>query len=313
MVGKRCRLAHDHLMVFPLHPVLREGPFRGSLAVAENLVTPNQLRSGRFVRLVRDVYVPTGTVVTHELRCIAAAMIIPPTAAITGRSAATASGIPLAEAWDPVEVVVPEKERFVSARDLVVRRVVSSTVDATRHRDGLILAAPERMCFDLTVARRLEDAVAGVDAVLHRGLTDAAALSRFLTCSHERGVRHARRVLELSDERAESPPESVVRVLLVRDGLRPVPQCEIRDARGFVARVDLGFEEEKVGVEYEGRWHGVPQQVPLDRWRLNRIHAAGWRIVFVTAPQLRSDRAGIVDEVRTALLRSARLRALAAS
>jgi very-short-patch-repair endonuclease len=182
-----------------------------------------------------------------------------------------------------------------------------------RHRDGLVLAAPERMCFDLTLGRRLEDGVAGVDAVLHRGLTDTPALSRFLTGSHEQGVRHARRVLELSDGRAESPPESVVRVLLVRGGLRPVPQCEIRDAGGFVARVDLGFEEEKIGVEYEGRWHGAPQQVPLDRWRLNRIHAAGWRIVFVTAPQLRHDRAGILDEVHTALRRSARLRALAVS
>lgn len=244
-------------MALPIHPILREAPFRGSLAVAENLVTPNQLRSGRFIRLVRDVYVPTGTVITHELRCIAATLIIPPTAAITGRSAATAGGIPLAETWDPVEIVVPERERFVSARDLAVRRVVSSTVETTRHRDGLVLAAPERMCFDLTLGRRLEDGVAGVDAVLHRGLTDTPALSRF--------------------------------------------------------RVDLGFEEEKIGVEYEGRWHGAPQQVPLDRWRLNRIHAAGWRIVFVTAPQLRRDRAGILDEVHTALRRSARLRALAAS
>jgi len=40
-----------------------------------------------------------------------------------------------------------------------------------------------------------------------------------------------------------------------------------------------------VAVEYEGRRHG--QHVASDRARLNRLTAAGWRVVFVTAEDLR--------------------------
>ncbi|MGH4019693.1 MAG: hypothetical protein ACRDT0_10760 [Pseudonocardiaceae bacterium] len=53
-------------------------------------------------------------------------------------------------------------------------------------------------------------------------------------------------------------------------------------------------------------WHGQPQQVPRDRTRLNKLHAAGWHVVFVTAGQLRTDRAGVIEMVRAALRRAAR-------
>jgi very-short-patch-repair endonuclease len=43
----------------------------------------------------------------------------------------------------------------------------------------------------------------------------------------------------------------------------------------------------RVAVEYEGAWHGEsPQQVAADRRRLNRLTAAGWTVVFVTAEDL---------------------------
>jgi very-short-patch-repair endonuclease len=61
----------------------------------------------------------------------------------------------------------------------------------------------------------------------------------------------------------------------------------VRDGTGFVARVDFAWPEAKVAVEYEGRWHGEsPQQVAADRRRLNRLTAAGWTVVFVTAADL---------------------------
>ncbi len=288
-----------------LDPRLREGPFQGSLALAEGAVTRSRLRSAEFTRLLRDVYVIAGVRVTHQLRCQAATLIIPPTAGVTGRSAATALGVPLADPWDPVHVAVPEDARFESARDLIVRRVVSSTVDLRRH-EGTVLTAPERMCFDMTLGQKLGEAVADVDAALHRELLHQADLERWLTLSHERGVRHARDVLALTDPRAQSRPESLVRVLLVRDGLKPEPQLRVHHNGRFVAQVDLGFEEAKLAVEYEGRWHGDPMHVPRDRARLNRLEAAGWRVIFVTADDLRGDHRDIVDAVRLALQRSLR-------
>jgi very-short-patch-repair endonuclease len=87
---------------------------------------------------------------------------------------------------------------------------------------------------------------------------------------------------------AGSPQETRLRLLLHRSPLpRPVAQFVVRDALGFVARVDFAWPDRKVAVEYEGVWHGEsPQQVAADRRRLNRLTAAGWTVVFVTAADL---------------------------
>jgi hypothetical protein len=55
-----------------------------------------------------------------------------------------------------------------------------------------------------------------------------------------------------------------------------------------------------LAVEYDGVWHGASLQVGLDRERLNRLHAAGWEVVFVTREQLRDPRR-MVCMVRAAL------------
>ena len=68
----------------------------------------------------------------------------------------------------------------------------------------------------------------------------------------------------------------------------------------MVARVDFGWPEQRVAVEYEGRWHGEPQQVARDRARLNRLTAAGWRVVFVTAEDLREP-ARVIARIAAAL------------
>jgi very-short-patch-repair endonuclease len=65
-----------------------------------------------------------------------------------------------------------------------------------------------------------------------------------------------------------------------------VAQFVVRDDSGFVARVDFAWPEQKVAVEYEGVWHGERQNVAKDRRRLNKLTAAGWRVVFVTAADL---------------------------
>jgi very-short-patch-repair endonuclease len=39
-------------------------------------------------------------------------------------------------------------------------------------------------------------------------------------------------------------------------------------------------------VEYDGLWHRDPAQFEADRRRLNRLTAAGWRVMFVTAADM---------------------------
>jgi very-short-patch-repair endonuclease len=274
--------------------------FRGSVAVAAGEVSWSQLGGGSYVRLFRDVYVPAGVPVTHQLRCAAATMIIPPKAVITGRSAATVRGVPLAGAWDPVEVVVAERDRFGPVRGLLVRRTPGALIES-REWCGARLAATDRMGLDLALRPSLPEAVADLDATARLGLVDPQRLTAFLAGRREHGIRQGRVAVELMDGRAESRPESRVRVTLFRAGLVFTPQVEIRDQDGeVIARVDLGAEDVKLGIEYDGAWHGDPAQLGRDRDRLNRVQAAGWRLVFVTAELLR-DPPRLVETVRAAL------------
>jgi hypothetical protein len=57
-------------------------------------------------RCVATSYVDARARVTHELRCEAALLTLPPDAAITGGSAATVRGCALARPWDPVEAAL---------------------------------------------------------------------------------------------------------------------------------------------------------------------------------------------------------------
>ena len=76
--------------------------FRGSDAIAAGAFTRAHLRGPRVRRLFRDVYVDAATAITHEVRCRGATLFLPADAVITGRSAATVRGAPLARGDDPV-------------------------------------------------------------------------------------------------------------------------------------------------------------------------------------------------------------------
>ena len=132
------------------------------------------------------------------------------------------------------------------------------------------------------------DSVPLLDAMLGRAFVDHAPLAGAAAAlSSGRGCRRARQAVALADERAESPPESRLRVLLTLAGLAPVPQWRVVRADGvFVARVDLAYPAAKVAVEYDGAWHGAPGELCRDRRRINALVAEGWRVLYVTAADL---------------------------
>ena len=275
-------------------------PFRGSDAIAAGLLTRAQLRGPLVRRLFRDVYVEAGTTVTHEVRCRGATLFLPADAVITGRSAATVRGAPLAEVNDPVEIIAPLGRRIARRHGFDLRRNEIDAGEWVPWDDGR-LATSLRMALDLTLDRPVPVAAADLDVLLRRGLVDRAALTELVHARSDRGIRDARLSVGLVDPRAESRPESQVRVHLVLAGLDPVPQYWIEDGDGRIARTDLGFPERKVAVEYDGQWRdGQLWALNRDRERLNRVHAAGWDVVFVTAPLLANPRK-MVATVRAAL------------
>ncbi|GAB2935470.1 DUF559 domain-containing protein [Rhodococcus aerolatus] len=275
--------------------------FRGTEAVGEGVLTRGELRGPRYRRLFQDVYVPAGVSVTHRVRAEAAHLVIPPGALVTGRSAATLLGVELGRAHDPVQVVVDEPSRFGPVRGLVVKRTPLRPDDAVPGPFGPI-ASPARMGLDLAREADLRRAVADLDRVVRAGLLTVEELRRRLH-THEHGVVTARLAADLVDPRAESAPESELRVALRQGGLDVTPQVEIVCGHG-VRRVDLAVDGWCVAVEYDGAWHALRDQLELDRRRGRELRDAGWELVHVTRADLAGDPRALCDTVRRAVRRA---------
>lgn len=266
---------------------LRRRIFRGSAAVRRGLLTPNQLRGPAWRRLFPDVYADRALPMTHSLLARAAATFVVPGAVVSGTSAAVLWGVDLAGPGDDVELTVPPGSHPRRVPGLRVRRAALED-EHVRRRDDVLVTTPPTTALRLAGSLPLDDAVVAVDSMLAAGLVDLVPLRALAAGLRGPNSARARRVLDWADERAESPQETRVRLLLRRSGLpAPVPQYVVRDERGrHVARIDFAWPSHKVAVEYDGAWHAEPRQFAKDRARLNRLQAAGWRVVFVTAADL---------------------------
>jgi hypothetical protein len=273
--------------------------FRGRDAVRDGAFSEKQLRGPEVQRVVRGVYTVPGVPLDHRLRCEAVALLLPPGGVVTGRSQATLLGVDLARWDDDVEVLLPDRGRWSTPRGVSTRR--ARLIDPGDRWRDVPLAVPHRMAFDVITRLELTDAVANLDAVVRAGLVSLTTLRRWLEDVHDPHVVAARQAASLCDPRAESRPESKVRVVLHLAGLPAEPRCFVHDAAGrFVARLDLALPALKVAIEYDGEWHALREQLSKDRHRLRALRDAGWEVVHVTADVLREPQA-IVDAVLRAV------------
>lgn len=260
--------------------------FRGTTAVAMGLLTAEQLRSPPWRPLFRGVYAHVELPVTHELRARAAAMYVVPGAVVTGVSAASLWDVDLVGAAEDVELTVPRGTHPRRVPGVRVRRAALLPDDVQRRRD-VLATTPLATTVRLAGCLPLDDAVDAVDRMVHAGLTDLDDVRRLAGAARGPGSARARAACDLADGLAGSPQETRLRLLLLRSGLpTPVAQFTVRHEGRFVADVDLAWPEHRLALEYDGLWHGDPDQFGKDRRRLNRITAAGWRVVFATAADL---------------------------
>jgi len=278
--------------------------FRGSDAVRDGALGRWELGGPAYPRLLHAVYAPAGLVRDHALVCEAAGLVLPASAQLTGASAATVLGHDWLRRTDDVEVVMPDGVQHPARGGVRLRRA-RHPLDPGRPWRTTQLASPERVAFDAAARVPLARAVARLDALARRGDLDLEELGRWLHGRRDHGVTRVRRALSLVDARAESLPESELRVLLVEAGVPVAVQHVVRGAGGgFVARVDLAVVAAKVAILYDGAWHALRQQLEKDRAQLNALHAAGWEAVHVTAADL-ADPGRVVALVRAAVARRA--------
>ena len=269
-------------------PALVGRVFRGTDVVRRGLLTPAQLRSSAWRRVRHDVYVDAAVPDTHLVRASAVSLVLPVGAVFGSLTAATMWGVPdLVDVDDPVEVVVPTGTRWTPAADVAVR-TADLTGAAVRCR-GLPVTDRCRTAVDL--ARRpgpLVDRVVLLDRLVLARLVTLDDLRAGVTALPRcRGSAGAREAVALADGLAGSPQETRTRLVLRAGGVpTPVAQHRVLAAGRFVARVDFGWPQQRVALEYDGLWHADPGQFARDRARLNALTAAGWRVVFVTARDL---------------------------
>lgn len=279
---------------------LLPGVFVASHAIAEGVLTRAQLRARSYRRLVQGVYADPGLDVDHRLTCRGVALLLPAGAAIGGHSAAAWYGAPFAGTTDPVTVVCPDGLRWGGPRGVRVHRTALDPTEI-RHADDVPVTSALRTAWDVAVLESLPVAVAALDAMVRAGHLRLADLRDLAAQGRGRWrVTRVRRAVAMVDPSAESAPESRVRVALVLAGLAPQPQYEVYDDGRFLGRVDFAWPEARLILEYEGAYHFEGTQLVRDDARIARLEAAGWRVLRISAADLR-DLDRVVATVRQAL------------
>ncbi|MGE2726406.1 endonuclease domain-containing protein [Mycolicibacterium pulveris] len=259
------------------------------------------MRSYRMVH--RNVYCPNGVELTALDRGIAAWLWSGRKATLAGHSAAALLGDKYVPPDAPVELA---RTRRPAARGIFVLSGEFRD-DELCEIEGISCTTPARTAYDLGRRLKLESGLIRVDSLLHATKLPKAEVALIgQRYPGARGIHQFRQTLALADGGAESPQETRVRLLLVRDGLpRPVTQIPVRNEWGrVVRRIDMGWPEYLVGVEYDGEHHWTnPDDYANDIERLEFLAARGWLIVRVSARQLRYQRAEVLRRVRDALAR----------
>ncbi|MGW9630297.1 endonuclease domain-containing protein [Agromyces sp. NPDC055520] len=213
-------------------------------------------------------------------------------------TAARLWGVPLPTPFDPsapLHVSSFAPERPPRTRGVVGHELRPGRVDVVT-RSGMPVADAASTWLQLATALRLDDLVAAGDhlvldpAVLDpRDIRPHLPLHELLEAARKyrgRGRRLAVEAARLVRIGAESRPESLLRLLLLRAGL-PEPELNfvvIGADGGFVARVDLAYPRVKVAVEYDGDQHRTStRQYDHDIARFDRLHDLGWHVVRVRA------------------------------
>lgn len=244
-----------------------------------------RLERGEWQPLHRGTYASGGVIASPTMRgwAVVRAAGGVGRAWATGRTALRMFDLPLIDDDDPAtgacdlahdDVLVTTRLRGRPCLHPTRARVPCSSLGAMR---GCPCVAVEYALLHAAGPLSQEALVCSIDASLHRGLTTTDDLALLVaSCAGRPQVARLREAVGLADGRAESPLETLGRLVLkpVLPGL--VPQVRILDPRGGVlARVDLGDEGLRLAVEGDGR--ATHAGMAADDHRRDRVVAArGW-------------------------------------
>jgi hypothetical protein len=274
-------------------------PFLGTEAVAAGELTPYQLRS-RYVALHRNVYLAREVELTPMRRAKASWLRSRRRGIVAGFSASALHGARWINPARPA-TIIDTNRRPVTGVQVWEESIEADEIGLV---DDMQITSPARTALDLARRYPCDVSVAAIDALAQAVELKPADIDLLVDrYQGRRGMRRARTALELIDDGAQSPKETWLRLLLVRDGLPP-PQTQIpiRNEFGYIeAYLDMGWEEILVAVEYDGDQHRTDRaQYVRDIRRHEMVNRRGWIVVRVVAEDRPRD---VLRRVHEALAR----------
>lgn len=296
-------------------------------AQALQLATPGQVRSllhdQSWQVLLPGVYADGGHTPTARQRGYAAVLASggrhepvdgpPVRVAAAGRTAARYWHFPLIDDADPatgarecgiddVHVRGGGRTRLTAGGELRRHDLVLRPGDLVRLPNGLVLLSPLRTLVHCASLLTHDALVCALDDALHRDLVRAEQLQAAAAAhAGEPGAPAFRRAVAAADGRAESPAETLARLLLLPVLPALEPQVRLVDHGRVLARFDLADRAARFAVEADGRrGHAGTGMAAKDRRRDRTSRSYGWRTERVTWWELRRQQALVVREMRSA-------------
>ncbi len=225
-------------------------------------------------------------------------------AVLYGPSAFQAMGVALPnplEDWDNCHILIPRQSGRPRRIGVITHRSTTRPV-VWGHVDGLPLMHP--VDHWLQLAGNEDQLVEVADGLLRRK-QPILSLEEFKQRLDLRsGHRLVRRAARLVMAGTDSLYEPRLRLLLVRAGL-PKPQVNLPvlcPSAGRQFHIDMGYEMEKLAVEYDGMVHaGNRAQMEIDARRRRHLQDEGWLVITITAGQLQHPN-DVVGSVERALI-----------
>jgi len=191
--------------------------------------------------------------------------------------------------WKTYHLAVRHKTIWPERRD--VKPHCSQAPAIWRTIAGLPLLHPVDCWLQLTGASD-NDLIEVGDGLIRRRdpILELDALNRrLIALKGRRNVKRVRDLTQWLEPGTDSIYETRTRLALLRAGLPcPTVNCEVFCPRANrLYHLDMGYREEKVGIEYDGTVHvGDRRQMEIDAIRRRHLQDEGWMIITVTASQL---------------------------
>ncbi|OBA96508.1 hypothetical protein A5662_17715 [Mycobacteriaceae bacterium 1482268.1] len=278
-----------------------ESPFVGSEALSVGLISERAMRR-LYEPVYPNIYAPRGISLPAHERARAAWIWSKGRGIVAGLSAAALLGTKWIDATEPAQLIHDNRR----PPPMLIVRTEKVLADEILVVNGIPVTNPARTAFDLgRHIRSRNAAVQRLDA-----LASATGVKRLdieaVIADHPgaRGMPRLQRVLPLLDGGAESPQETIARLALIDAGLPPprTQFCVFDEYGQFVARLDMAYDDLKVGIEYDGPQHWTDPAVrQRDIDKQFALTELGWIIIRVSRDLLRYRRVTYIARVENAM------------